>query len=291
MSVTPGRHGPLTRQCRNGPPNRSAGHAPRGEISSSSYLSDARGAHALASASSLQELNRDAFDSQPPLGRQCHPRCRRTRGSPAGERAERPDRGRCGQEGRGAGRAGVGCRGGAEADGGVGRVLRPAGGGRARRCALARRRRRAVGALPRRRAGQAGRPADHHRSRPLRAPRSIALQAQVVAAEARLAFTKGEVERGQPLLDSRVVSPRDFDQRTNAYREADANLRAAKAALQAAQLNLELHRGARAGGGPRRAPRDHGRQPGGGGPRRAGADDAGLGQPDLRQLQRRRSRW
>src|SRR5215470_13804999 len=49
------------------------------------------------------------------------------------------------------------------------------------------------------------------------------LQAQVVAAEARLAFTKGEVERGQPLLDSRVVSPRDFDQRTNAYREADAN--------------------------------------------------------------------
>jgi len=64
------------------------------------------------------------------------------------------------------------------------------------------------------------------------------LQAQVVAAEARLAFTKGEVERGQPLLDSRVVSPRDFDQRTNAYREADANLRAAKAALQASQLNL-----------------------------------------------------
>jgi len=64
------------------------------------------------------------------------------------------------------------------------------------------------------------------------------LQAQVVAAEARLAFTKGEVERGQPLLDSRVVSPRDFDQRMNAYREADANLRAAKAALQAARLNL-----------------------------------------------------
>ena len=64
------------------------------------------------------------------------------------------------------------------------------------------------------------------------------LQAQVVAAEARLSFTKGEVDRGQPLLDSRVVSPRDFDQRTNAYREADANLRAAKAALQAIQLNL-----------------------------------------------------
>jgi membrane fusion protein, multidrug efflux system len=65
------------------------------------------------------------------------------------------------------------------------------------------------------------------------------LQAQVVAAEARLSYTKGEVDRGQPLLDSRVVSPRDFDQRTNAYREADANLRAAKAALQASQLNLD----------------------------------------------------
>jgi multidrug efflux system membrane fusion protein len=64
------------------------------------------------------------------------------------------------------------------------------------------------------------------------------LQAQVVAAEARVSFTKGEVERGQPLLDSRIVSPRDFDQRTNAYREADANLRAARAALQSTRLNL-----------------------------------------------------
>ena len=64
------------------------------------------------------------------------------------------------------------------------------------------------------------------------------LQAQVVAAEARLTFTKGEVERGQQLLDSRTVSARDFDQRMNAYREADANLRAAKAALQSARLNL-----------------------------------------------------
>ncbi|NJO23001.1 MAG: efflux RND transporter periplasmic adaptor subunit [Sphingomonadales bacterium] len=64
-------------------------------------------------------------------------------------------------------------------------------------------------------------------------------QAQLVAAEARHAFTKSEVDRGQPLVDSRVVSPRDFDQRLNAYREADANLRAAKAALQSSQLNLD----------------------------------------------------
>lgn len=64
-------------------------------------------------------------------------------------------------------------------------------------------------------------------------------RAQLVAAEARFAFTKSEVDRGQPLVDSRIVSPRDFDQRLNAHREADANLRAAKAALQSHQLNLD----------------------------------------------------
>lgn len=64
-------------------------------------------------------------------------------------------------------------------------------------------------------------------------------KAQLVAAEARHTFTKSEVERGQQLLESRTVSPRDFDQRTNAYREADANLRAAQAALQSTRLNLD----------------------------------------------------
>jgi membrane fusion protein, multidrug efflux system len=64
------------------------------------------------------------------------------------------------------------------------------------------------------------------------------LQAQVAAAEARVVFTKSELERGRQLLDTRVVSPRDVDQRTNAHREAEANLKAAHAALQAAQLNL-----------------------------------------------------
>lgn len=64
------------------------------------------------------------------------------------------------------------------------------------------------------------------------------LQAQVAAAEARVSFTKGEFERGRQLLDTRIVSPRDVDQRTNAYREAEANLQAARAALQAAELNL-----------------------------------------------------
>jgi membrane fusion protein, multidrug efflux system len=64
------------------------------------------------------------------------------------------------------------------------------------------------------------------------------LEAQVAAAEARVVFTRSELERGRQLLDTRVVSPRDVDQRTNAHREAEANLKAARAALQAAQLSL-----------------------------------------------------
>jgi multidrug efflux system membrane fusion protein len=64
-------------------------------------------------------------------------------------------------------------------------------------------------------------------------------EAQVAAAEARVVFTKSEMERGQQLLGNRTLSEREVDQRINAYREADANLRSAKAALQAARLNLD----------------------------------------------------
>jgi len=64
------------------------------------------------------------------------------------------------------------------------------------------------------------------------------LEAQVASAEARVGFTRTEVERGRKLLGTSALSERDVDQRTNAYREADAALRAAKAALQTARLNL-----------------------------------------------------
>jgi multidrug efflux system membrane fusion protein len=63
-------------------------------------------------------------------------------------------------------------------------------------------------------------------------------QAQVLAAEARLVLARGELERGQRLWDSRTVSQRDLDTRLNGQREAEANLRAAQAALQLARLNL-----------------------------------------------------
>ncbi|ARQ02460.1 efflux RND transporter periplasmic adaptor subunit [Pseudorhodoplanes sinuspersici] len=64
-------------------------------------------------------------------------------------------------------------------------------------------------------------------------------EAQVVAAEARVALTKAEMDRGRQLSDTRIISVRDLDQRQNAYREAEANLRAAQAALQSAKLNLD----------------------------------------------------
>lgn len=64
------------------------------------------------------------------------------------------------------------------------------------------------------------------------------LEAQVASAEARVEFTRMEVERGRKLLGTSALSERDVDQRTNAFREADAAVRAAKAALQTARLNL-----------------------------------------------------
>ncbi len=64
-------------------------------------------------------------------------------------------------------------------------------------------------------------------------------KAQVLAVQARLALTKNDLDRGQQLWDSRTISTRDLDQRVNAQREAEANLRAAEAALTSAQLNLD----------------------------------------------------
>src|SRR5882757_5456448 len=64
-------------------------------------------------------------------------------------------------------------------------------------------------------------------------------EAQVAAAQARLALASNELDRGRQLWDSRTVSQRELDQRLNAQREADANLRAAQAALQSSKLNLD----------------------------------------------------
>lgn len=64
------------------------------------------------------------------------------------------------------------------------------------------------------------------------------VEAQVAAAQARVTYTQSEMARAKALLEERAVAKRDFDERDNAAREAAANLRAAQAALQTAQLNL-----------------------------------------------------
>jgi multidrug efflux system membrane fusion protein len=64
-------------------------------------------------------------------------------------------------------------------------------------------------------------------------------QAQLEAAKARAVFTAGELDRGQQLVGSNIVTRRDFDQRDNANREAIANVKASEATLQTAKLNLD----------------------------------------------------
>lgn len=63
-------------------------------------------------------------------------------------------------------------------------------------------------------------------------------EAQVVAAQARVSYTRSEMERATRLWEERAIAQREHDERQNAQREADANLRAAQAALQTARLNL-----------------------------------------------------
>jgi multidrug efflux system membrane fusion protein len=64
-------------------------------------------------------------------------------------------------------------------------------------------------------------------------------QAQVAAAEARVALAKSDLERGRKMTASETISQRDLDQRLNGLREAEANLKAARAVLKTAALNLD----------------------------------------------------
>lgn len=63
-------------------------------------------------------------------------------------------------------------------------------------------------------------------------------EAQVAAAQARALNAKTELARAQRLLAEQAIAQREFDERSNGLREAEANLRAAQAGLQAAKLNL-----------------------------------------------------
>lgn len=62
--------------------------------------------------------------------------------------------------------------------------------------------------------------------------------AQVAAAEARAGYASADAARADRLLDGNAIARRDFDEKHNAAREASANLKAARAALTAAKINL-----------------------------------------------------
>ena len=64
-------------------------------------------------------------------------------------------------------------------------------------------------------------------------------QAQVAAAQSRLAYAASDLERARRLWDERAIAQRELDERLNSHREADAHLRAAQASLQSARLNLD----------------------------------------------------
>lgn len=62
--------------------------------------------------------------------------------------------------------------------------------------------------------------------------------AQVAAAQARTGYAQSDWERAQRLIADNAIAKRDYDEKQNAAREASANLKAAQAALEAAQINL-----------------------------------------------------
>lgn len=73
------------------------------------------------------------------------------------------------------------------------------------------------------------------------APYAVEVQgaeAQLAAAQARLALAAKEQQRAQQLVGSGFTPQRDVDQRVNELRAAEANLRTMQAALDTARLNL-----------------------------------------------------
>lgn len=77
--------------------------------------------------------------------------------------------------------------------------------------------------------------------RPYRAELAHA-EAELTRAVARSELTTTDVTRSEKLLAIKAVSQEEYDQRVNASRESRANVEAARAAVEAAKLNLEFTR-------------------------------------------------
>ena len=66
--------------------------------------------------------------------------------------------------------------------------------------------------------------------------------ANLTQAQVRLELTKNELSRAERLLKSSAISEEEADSRNKAKREAEAALESARAAMEAAQLNVEYTR-------------------------------------------------
>lgn len=67
-------------------------------------------------------------------------------------------------------------------------------------------------------------------------------EAELTRAVARAELTRSDVLRSEKLLNIKAVSQEEYDQRVNASREAQANVEAARAALEAMRLDVSFTR-------------------------------------------------
>jgi RND family efflux transporter MFP subunit len=64
--------------------------------------------------------------------------------------------------------------------------------------------------------------------------------ASLTQAKSNLSFTTADFERGQQLVKEKTITDQTFEQRSQAYRNAQASVAGAEAALRTAQLDLEF---------------------------------------------------
>ena len=114
-------------------------------------------------------------------------------------------------------------------------------------------------------------------------------EAQVAAAEARVALTKNDLERGRAAVRTRASCRSAISTSASTRIARPRPICAARRPRCRPRAQSRLHPSARAGRRPRRQARDHRRQSGRGRSGRAGADDAGFGRSDLCELQCRRA--
>src|SRR5882757_3595055 len=65
-------------------------------------------------------------------------------------------------------------------------------------------------------------------------------RANLAQAKANLAFTEADLERGRQLVQQRTIADQVFEQRTQAFRSAQASVQANEAAVRQAELDLEF---------------------------------------------------